>query len=123
MKVTVTARHAKFTDALKQLAFDKAHHLEHFFDHLKKIEVILDVDGDTKYSVEMIASGLHDHVIVSRRSERTAQMALDRVVGTMERQLVKFKEKLTRKGDHTTPRRGLAQPRAAKKEGPADVWW
>ncbi len=123
MKVTVTARHAKFTDALKQLAFDKAHHLEHFFDHLKKIEVILDVDGDTKYSVEMIASGLHDHVIVSRRSERTAQMALDRVVGTMERQLVKFKEKLTRKGDHTTPRRGGAPDRAAKKEGPADVWW
>jgi ribosomal subunit interface protein len=119
MKVTVTARHAKFTPALKQMAFDKANHLEHFFDHLKKIEVILDVDGDTKYSVEMIASGLHDHVIVSRRSERTAQMALDRVVGTMERQLVKFKEKLTRKGDHNTPRRNGA----GAKEGKADVWW
>jgi len=108
MKVTVTARHAKFTDALKQLALDKAQHLEHFFDHLKKIEVILDVDGDTKYSVEMIATGLHDHVIVSRRSERTSQSALDRVVGIMERQLIKFKEKLTRKGDHRTPRRAEA---------------
>ena len=41
MKVTVTARHAKFTDALKEVAYQKAHRLEHFFDHLKKIEVIL----------------------------------------------------------------------------------
>lgn len=119
MKVNVTARHAKFTAALKQLAYDKAQRLEHFFDHLKKIDVILDVDGDTKYSVEMIASGLHDHTIVSRRSERTAQAALDRVVDTMERQLIKFKEKLMRKGDHATPRRAGAPA----KEGTTDVWW
>ena len=115
MKVTVTARHAKFTDALKDSARAKAQHLEHFFDHLKKIEVILDVDGDTKYSAEMIASGLHDHVIVSRASEKTALAALDRVLEKMERQLIKFKEKLTRKGDHATPRKAAA--------GSADVWW
>src|SRR5689334_11473193 len=36
MKVTVTARHAKFTDSLKEAAAAKAQHLEHFFDHLKK---------------------------------------------------------------------------------------
>src|SRR5438477_601133 len=63
MKVTVTARHAKFTDAVKDSARTKAGRLEHFFDHLKKIEVILDLDGDTKYSAEMIASGLHDDII------------------------------------------------------------
>lgn len=116
MKVTVTARHAKFTDALKDIAYQKAHHLEHFFDHLKKIEVILDVDGDTKYAVEMIASGLHDHTIVSHSSDRTALAALDQVVEKMERQLVKFKEKLSRKGNHDTPRKsGLG--------GNGDVWW
>jgi putative sigma-54 modulation protein len=120
MKVTVTARHAKFTPAMKDAAYSKANHLEHFFDHLKKIEVILDVDGDTGYSVEMIASGLHDHTIVSRSSDRTALAALDQVVEKMERQLIKFKEKLSRKGDHTTPRKSeVRQP----KEGAADVWW
>src|SRR6185436_1351034 len=76
MKVTVTARHAKFTDALKEVAAQKAQHLEHFFDHLKKIEVILDTDGDKHYAVEMIASGLHDHVIVSHSSDKTALAAL-----------------------------------------------
>lgn len=119
MKVTVTARHAKFTETLKEAALEKAQRLEHFFDHLKKIEVILDTDGDTKYSVEMIASGLHDHVIVSQSSDRTALAALDQVVEKMERQLLKFKEKLTRKGDHATPRRSGAAPRG---QG-ADVWW
>jgi putative sigma-54 modulation protein len=119
MKVTVTARHAKFTEALKSAARVKAGHLEHYFDHLKKIEVILDLDGDTKYSAEMIASGLHDHIIVSRASDRTALAALDRVLEKMERQLIKFKEKLTRKGDHRTPRKTPA----GSREGAADVWW
>ena len=120
MKVTVTARHAKFTSALKEAAYQKAHHLEHFFDHLSKIEVILDTDGDTRYSVEMIASGLHDHTIVARTSDKTALAALDQVVEKMERQLIKFKEKLSRKGDHNTPRKSELRP---KKEGTADVWW
>ena len=115
MKVTVTARHAKFTDAVKDSARAKAGRLEHFFDHLKKIEVILDLDGDTKYSAEMIASGLHDHIIVSRASDKTAMAAVDRVVDKMERQLIKFKEKLSRKGDHRTPRKAAA--------GAGDVWW
>ena len=119
MKVTVTARHAKFTDALKGAAKVKAQRLEHFFDHLKKIEVILDLDGDTRYSAEMIASGLHDHILVSRASDRTALAALDRVLEKMERQLIKFKEKLNRKGDHRTPRKAPAGTR----EGSADVWW
>ena len=117
MKVTVTSRHAKFTDALKEAAYQKANHLEHFFDHLKKIEVILDTDGDSKFSVEMIASGLHDHVIVSHASDKTALTALDQVVEKMERQLIKFKEKLYRKGNHDTPRK------AQVPEGKADVWW
>jgi putative sigma-54 modulation protein len=118
MKVTVTSRHAKFTDALKEGAYQKAQHLEHFFDHLKKIEVILDTDGDTKFSVEMIASGLHDHVIVSQASDRTALAALDQVLEKMERQLIKFKEKLYRKGNHDTPRKAEVGP-----SDKTDVWW
>ena len=119
MKVTVTARHAKFTEALRSAAKVKAQHLEHYFDHLKKIEVIHDLDGDTRYSAEMIASGLHDHILVSRASDRTALAALDRVLEKMERQLIKFKEKLTRKGNHETPRKSGVAP----AEGKADVWW
>jgi putative sigma-54 modulation protein len=119
MKVTVTARHAKFTDALKEVAQQKAQHLEHFFDHLKKIEVILDTDGDKRYSVEMIASGMHDHVLVSHSSDKTALAALDQVVDKMERQLVKFKEKMSRKNNHDTPRRAGVGP----TDGAADNWW
>ena len=120
MKVTVTARHAKFTDALKEVAYQKAQHLEHFFDHLKKIEIILDIDGDKRYSVEMIASGLHDHVLVSHSSDKTALAALDQVLDKMERQLVKFKEKLSRKGTHDTPRKSAG---VSPAEGSGDVWW
>jgi ribosomal subunit interface protein len=119
MKVIVTARHAKFNTLLKDAARVKARHLERFFDHLKKIEVIFDVDGDSRYMTEMIASGLHDHILVTRARDKTALGALDRVLEKMERLLIKYKEKLTRKGDHRTPRKATA----ATREGSADVWW
>ena len=73
----------------------------------------------TCWRVEMIASGLHDHVIVSHSSDKTALAALDQVVEKMERQLIKFKEKLYRKGNHDTPRKAPVSP----TEGKADVWW
>jgi len=95
MEVTITARHAKFTDAMKEIALEKAHHLERYFHHLKKIEVILDIEGDKDYRVEMIASGVRGHVLVAHNSAQTALAALDQVVEKMERQLVKLKEKLT----------------------------
>jgi len=119
MKVVVTARHAKFNALLKDAARAKARHLERFFEHLKKIEVIFDLDGDTRYSTEMIASGLHDHIIVSRARDKTALGALDRVLDKMERQLIKYKEKLTQKGQHRTSRKATA----GSREGSGDVWW
>jgi ribosomal subunit interface protein len=99
MKVSVTARHAKFTDQFKQTAGDKAMHLEHYFDHLKKIEVVLDVAGPKRFAVEMIASGIHDHVLVCHSTDDSALKALDTVVDKMERQLVKYKERFGHKHD------------------------
>ena len=119
MKVTVTARHTRFGSSMKEYARSKAQHLEHYFDHLRKLEVILDGGGTKRFTAEMIASGLHDHVIVSQSSDKTALAALDQVLEKMERQLIKFKEKLTRKGNHDTPRKSDVAP----AEGTADVWW
>ncbi len=127
MRVTVTARHAKFSAPMKEAARDKAQHLEHYFDHLRKLEVILDLDGVGRVSAEMIASGVRGQVLVSHSSARTAMAALDSVLGKMERQLVKLKEKLQAKHSHHAGERpgkfngGRSRPSTGK--GAADLWW
>jgi len=57
-------------------------------------------------------------VIVSQASDKTALAALDQVLEKMERQLIKFKEKLYRKGNHDTPRKAQVGPTEK-----SDVWW
>lgn len=125
MKVSVTARHVKFSNELKRMAADKANHLEHYFDHLKKIEVVLDIAGPKRFSVEMIASGIHDHVLVCHSTDDTAHAALDAVIDKMERQLVKYKEKLGHKHDgakKANPRHKKTRSELVEGGGPG-VWW
>jgi putative sigma-54 modulation protein len=126
MKVRVTARHAKFTKRVKKTAEDKAMHLEHFFDHLKQIEVVLDVAGPAKYQVEMIASGIHDHVLVCHSVDDTAMAALDTVIDKMERQLVKYKEKLQGHKHDGAKKANLRHDKLKSRMssgGKADSWW
>lgn len=121
MKVTVTARHATYSDALKQTARDKAQHLEHYFDHLTKLEVVLDRDGVKGYSCEMIAHAVRGQVIVCHAVKDSALAAVDVVVNKMERQLIKFKERLIGR-HHGSGRNGR---RTGAKSGTAagDIWW
>jgi putative sigma-54 modulation protein len=126
MKVSVTARHAKFSDRMKAYAHDKAEHLEHYFDHLRKLEVILDADGEARVSAELIASAVRGHVLVCHSTAATAMAAVDSVVDKMERQLVKFKEKLYSKHSHHAAARpgkeGGGKAGAALKDA-TDLWW
>jgi putative sigma-54 modulation protein len=126
MRVTVTARHATFSDRMKEYAHDKARRLEHYFDHLRKLEVILDADRGGRVSAEMIASAVRGHVLVCHSTDATAMAAVDSVVDKMERQLVKFKEKLYAKHSHHAPARpGKPGARGTPLVGKAasDLWW
>jgi putative sigma-54 modulation protein len=123
MKVTVTARHAEFTDDMKRYAREKALRLERYFDHLRKVEVILDSGGDSRYSAEMIASVVRGHVLVCHSTDRTAMAALDSVVDKMERQLTRFKEKLAGRHGREAARTRGAGPEAAAGENIGDLWW
>lgn len=129
MKVTLTVRHARIPKDVKEYARAKAENLEHYFEHLRKLEVILDRDGDSGFSAEMIASAVRGHVLVCHAVQATAQAAVDVAHEKMERQLTRFKEKLV--GTHHRAREGGADGSRfkARGSGPAsgevvgDAWW
>ncbi len=123
MKVTVTARHAEFSDEMKRYALEKARRLERYFDHLRKMEVILDSEGNARYSAEMIASAVRGHVLVCHSTDRTAKAALDAVVDKMERQLTRFKEKLAGKHGREAAARSDRRPEPAAGDSIGDLWW
>ncbi len=129
MKVTVTVRHARFPRDVREYARQKAENLEHYFDHLRKLEVILDRDGDSGFTAEMIASAVRGHVLVCHAVQPTASAAVDVAHEKMERQLTKFKEKLV--GTHHRAREGGAdgskvngrRPQPAPGGSEGDLWW
>ncbi|MFN3485882.1 MAG: ribosome hibernation-promoting factor, HPF/YfiA family [Planctomycetota bacterium] len=126
MKVTVTARHADFTEAIKDYAYEKARRLERYFDALRKLEVILDADSDGRYSAEMIASAVRGHVLVCHSLQDNAMAAIDAVVDKMERQLTKLKEKLRDKHAKEETKEARSRrnpPELVAGDQVGDLWW
>lgn len=126
MKVTVTSRHVDVTETMKEYAFDKARRLERYFDHARKLQVILDVDGNKGYKAEMIASLVRGQVLTCRSKESTAMAALDAVVDKMERQFTRFKEKLRGKPSRGAGKAGPfkgARPEGRAGDSVGDIWW
>ena len=128
VNVSVTARHAKLGDRMKAYARGKAERLGHYFDHLRKLEVILDAGGERRVSAELIASAVKGQVLVCHSTGTTAMAAVDSVIEKMERQLVKFKEKLYSKHSHHAGARpgkeNRVKAQAVGKVGKeaADLW-
>lgn len=121
MKVSVTARHAKLGASIKESARAKAEHLEHFFDHLTKLEVILDAENGRRFTCEMIAHAVRGHVLVCHASDASAGAALDACAHRMERQLTKFKERLI--GRHHGAREGRRGAENLERSSAGDIWW
>jgi putative sigma-54 modulation protein len=128
MKVTVTARHQEISDIVKRYAIDKSEVLGKYFDRIRRIEVILDVEKDHRYSAEMIVAAPRGHVLVCHSTDSSSTAALDEVVNKMERQLTKFKEKLRKK--HTAPKEEVLARFSRRREGElyagdnfGDLWW
>ena len=121
MKVTVTARHAKFNASVKEAAKSRAEQLEHFFDHLSRLEVVMDAGRGRRYSCEMIAHAVRGLVLVCHATDGSPLAALDTAATRMERQLTKFKERLI--GRHHGARDGRRGSEGAERNSAADIWW
>lgn len=120
MRVTVTARHAGLSAALKAAARERAERLERYFEHLTKFEVIFDRDGGQRFGCEMIAHAVRGHLIVCHASHASAPAALEVAANKMERQLTRFKERLI--GRHHRAGRG-GRRTGAERAPSGDIWW
>ena len=93
VKVSVTFRHTKPTDALKQYAEEKIHRVGKYFFQPLQAHVVLAVDSK---GCQMAEVELHTHGTMIHGKEQTADLysAIDLVMDKIERQIRKRKEKI-----------------------------
>lgn len=119
MKFKIVGRNIEVTEALKDAIEKKIGRLEKYFNPESEAKVTLSVEK-TRQIIEVTipANG-----VIVRGEEATADMysSIDSVVDKIERQIIKHKSKLERRGDHTQSLRFAAIPSDNYAEDEAKV--
>ncbi|MBI5365971.1 MAG: ribosome-associated translation inhibitor RaiA [Planctomycetes bacterium] len=110
MNISITARHMTVPDELKAYTEEKAERLSKYFDRVKTIEVVLNVEQE-RHSAEMIISATRGVTLVGHTVEKDIHAAIDLVTDKMERQLTRLKEKLRGRRARRAPSRAVKNGR------------
>ncbi|MGN1393187.1 MAG: ribosome hibernation-promoting factor, HPF/YfiA family [Succinivibrionaceae bacterium] len=94
MQITITGHHVDVTDSLRNYVNDKMDHLKRLEEYIKSINVILSVENlDQKAEAKI---GVNGAELFADATSETMYAAIDLLADKLERQLVKYKEKLTK---------------------------
>ncbi len=110
--IEVVSRHGQVSNRMQEYVLKKVERLSRFYDRISRIEIIVDGPHEEPV-VEAIVHVEHAATVVAKEQGDHFNGAIDSLVGKLERQLVKAKEKLKQhKGedglrdtdpDHSTP--------------------
>ncbi|MGE4497282.1 MAG: ribosome-associated translation inhibitor RaiA [Deferribacterales bacterium] len=95
MNVQITARNIEITDAIRSYAEKKVAKLEKYFDHITEANVLLEVQKNL-HIVEVLITAKGVFMKGLEKSE-DLYASIDLAVDKIEKQLVKYKEKLKNK--------------------------
>ncbi|PCK30630.1 ribosome hibernation promoting factor [Pseudoalteromonas piscicida] len=94
MQLNLTGRHVEITDSLRDYVTNKFAKLERHFDHINNVHVILDVEK----LVQKAEATLHVNggELFASTEHQDMYAAIDGLIDKLDRQVIKYKEKLTR---------------------------
>lgn len=93
MQINLTGHHVDITDSLRDYSEQKVSRLERHFDHLTDIHIILTVEKlrhKAEATVNLSGGQVHAEAV-----ESDMYAALDVMIDKLDRQVKKYKEKLT----------------------------
>lgn len=95
MNIDLTGHQLDLTDALRSYVHEKMNRLERHFEHVNKIHVVLGVEklrhrAEATLQVSGGGGSLHADSV-----ETDMYAAIDLLVDKLDRQIIKYKEKLT----------------------------
>lgn len=92
MQLTITGHHVEITDTLRQFITEKTAKLEHYFDQINQVHVVLRIE-----KIQHIAEAtlhLNKGEIHASSEQQDMYAAIDTLIDKLARQLNKHKEKL-----------------------------
>lgn len=93
MQITITGHHVDVTESLRNYVNSKMDHLKRLEEYVKSINVILSVENlNQKAEAKIAVNGTE---LFADASAESMYAAIDLLADKLERQLVKYKEKLT----------------------------
>ena len=93
MDINITGRHFEVSDALEEYVINRIGRLEKYFDGVKRVEVILSPEGDSKRA-ELVMSLVRGKVQTATAVADTVYAAIDEAHDKAETQLTRFKGKI-----------------------------
>ncbi len=101
MNISITSRHFNADPALKTYAEGKVSKLNRFFDGVVHCDVVFDNEhskpNGTDKMVEIKLS-VHDKILKAQEATDDHFKAVDKAIDKLEKQLVKFKQKIKHEG-------------------------
>lgn len=94
MRITITAKHVKVTDTMKDYARDKIERLDRYFDRIDTIQVLLNKDGKENVCEINIHTDTHNQLSAVVHNQDDMHAAVDLCLDKIQSQLKKVKEKL-----------------------------
>ncbi len=93
MQIELTGHHIELTDSLRDYVNEKMARLERHFDKVSNIHVILAVESVRQKAEATVHMSGHD--IFANCTENDMYAAIDGLVDKLDRQVKKYKEKIT----------------------------
>jgi putative sigma-54 modulation protein len=93
LKINITGRHLDVTPAMRKYTQEKVEKLGRFYDRIHGIDAVLSEEGERQV-VEVKAHVGKGTTLVGKVENSDIYAALDLVVGKLERQITRYKEKL-----------------------------
>lgn len=95
MNIEITGRHENHAPEVREYAEEKANKLQKYYKNITKLQVILDAEKD-QHSAAMIISVTRGTQLVGEVVHEDVHAAVDLLMDKMERQLIRFKERLNK---------------------------
>ena len=102
MEIRTTARHFDLTDNLKQFVESEIKRLEKYFDHI--IDTHLTMSVEKSRQIAELTVKVYGTVLISKAKAFDMYVAVEQVIGKMETQIKKYKDRLKdKKGAKKAP--------------------
>ncbi|MFH1609306.1 MAG: ribosome-associated translation inhibitor RaiA, partial [Candidatus Bipolaricaulota bacterium] len=117
MRLHIEERYTSDSGALTEYVEKKVETLSRYFDKISKLDVILEVEGLAQRA-QMMGYLVNHKVVKAEVETNDMHASIDQAVDKMQRQLVRYKERLrvSRKTGHSAPPPGRRRPSGPRIE-------